>query len=142
MTVLLGFINALIFTLLGAIHLYWGVGGKWGIKKALPQNPENETVPVLSPGIVACFIVAIGLFSMGIFTLNQTQIIHINLPNLLNDYSLYAIGAIFLLRALGDFKYVGFFKSIKNTEFGRLDTQFYAPLCLYLGISSLLVKLL
>jgi Protein of unknown function (DUF3995) len=60
----------------------------------------------------------------------------------LKNFGIYAIGAIFLLRALGDFKYVGFFKSIKNTEFGRLDTQFYAPLCLYLGISSLIIKFL
>jgi hypothetical protein len=140
MTVFLGFINALIFTLIGAIHIYWGVGGKWGSKQALPQNIGAEK-PIFSPGIIACFIVAFGLFSMGFLTLNQSSIININLPSALKNYGMYAIGAIFLLRALGDFKYVGFLKRIKNTEFGELDTLFYTPLCLYLGISSFIIGL-
>ena len=141
MTNLLGITNALIFILLGAIHFYWGIGGKWGSRQALPQNLNNGT-PLFIPGIVACFGVALGLLVMAIFTLNQTSFVSLNLPNVLNQYGLYVIGAIFLLRSLGDFKYVGFFKSIKNTEFGRLDTQFYSPLCLYLGITSLLIKFL
>jgi hypothetical protein len=140
MTILLGFINALIFILLGAIHLYWGVGGKWGSKQALPQNIGTEK-PIFLPGMAACFIVAFGLFSMGFLTLNQAGIININLPIALKNYGMYAIGAIFLLRALGDFKYVGFFKRIKNTEFGELDTLFYTPLCLYLGLSSFTIVL-
>ena len=141
MTTLLGIINALIFTLLGAIHFYWGIGGKWGSTQALPQNLNNGT-PLFIPGIVACFVVALGLLGMAIFTLNQISFVSINLPNILSQYGLYIIGSIFLLRTLGDFKYVGFFKSIKNTEFGRMDTQFYSPLCLYLGITSLLIKVL
>ncbi len=91
---------------------------------------------------MACFIVAFGLWGMGILTLNQAGFINLSFPNILNQYGLYVIGSIFLLRAIGDFKYVGFFKSIKNTEFGRMDTQFYSPLCLYLGITSLLIKVL
>ena len=141
MTTLLGIINALIFILLGAIHFYWGIGGKWGSTQALPQNLNNG-VPLFIPGIVACFGVALGLLGMAVFTLNQASFISLNLPNILNQYGMYVIGAIFLLRALGDFKYVGFFKSIKNTQFGRMDTQFYSPLCLYLGITSLLIKML
>lgn len=141
MTILLGFINTIIFILLAAIHIYWGIGGKWGSKQALPQNIGREN-PVFLPGMVACFVMALGLFSMAILTLNQAEIININLPNALKNYGMYAIGVIFLLRALGDFKYVGFFKRIKNTEFGRLDTQLYAPLCLYLGITSFMIKIL
>ena len=140
MTNLLSISNALIFILLGAIHFYWGIGGKWGSTKALPQNLNNGT-PLFIPGIMACMVVALGLFGMAAFTLNQVDIL--GSRNLLKDeIGLYVIGSIFLLRAIGDFKYVGFFKSIKNTEFGRLDTQFYSPLCLYLGITSLLIKFL
>jgi Protein of unknown function (DUF3995) len=140
MTVLLGFINAGIFILLGAIHIYWGVGGKWGMKQALPQNIGTEK-PVFLPGIVACFIVALGLFSMAFLTLNQADIININLPNVLKNYGMYAIGTIFILRAIGDFKYAGFFKKIRDTEFGKLDTLFYTPLCLYLALTSFTIGL-
>ncbi|WP_307347298.1 DUF3995 domain-containing protein [Metabacillus malikii] len=41
---------------------------------------------------------------------------------------------IFFLRAIGDFKYLGFTKKIKNTNFSKYDTALYTPLCLYLGL--------
>ena len=53
-----------------------------------------------------------------------------------------AVGVVFALRALGEFKWVGFFKSVRDTRFARLDTWLYSPLCagmaaacLYLGWS-------
>jgi hypothetical protein len=49
---------------------------------------------------------------------------------------------LFILRAIGDFKYLGFFKKIKNTKFGQNDTKYFAPLCLIIGILTLLVAVL
>jgi hypothetical protein len=54
-------------------------------------------------------------------------------------FDLYPLAIVLIIRAIGDFKYVGFFKRIKNTPFARYDTQYYAPLCLYLGLSTLLI---
>jgi hypothetical protein len=44
-----------------------------------------------------------------------------------------------LARAIGEFKYVGFFKRVRDTRFARLDTLLYSPLCLLLAIGVALV---
>jgi len=38
------------------------------------------------------------------------------------------MAVVFAARAVGDFKYVGFFKSIKGTTFALWDTRVYSPL--------------
>lgn len=39
-----------------------------------------------------------------------------------------------LLRAVGDFRYVGFFKSVRDSRFATMDTWCYSPVCLALSI--------
>jgi len=36
---------------------------------------------------------------------------------------------------------VGLFKKIKDTPFSKYDTWFYIPLCLYIGLSFMLMLL-
>jgi hypothetical protein len=48
-----------------------------------------------------------------------------------------AVGVAFALRAVGEFRLVGFFKSVKGTEFAAMDTWFYSPLCLAIGAGAL-----
>ena len=45
----------------------------------------------------------------------------------------YALAAGLLARAVGEFKYVGFFKRVRGSRFARLDTLLYSPLCLLLS---------
>ncbi|MEM6843120.1 MAG: DUF3995 domain-containing protein [Bacteroidota bacterium] len=49
---------------------------------------------------------------------------------------------IFILRALGEFNYVGFFKRVKNTEFARADSRIFSPLCLGIGVIGILIQLM
>ena len=44
-----------------------------------------------------------------------------------------------IVRAIGDFKYVGFFKQRRGTRFALLDTRFYSPLALALGVGVAVV---
>jgi hypothetical protein len=37
-------------------------------------------------------------------------------------------------RAIGEFKYLGFFKRVTGSKFARLDTLLYSPLCLLLAV--------
>lgn len=39
-----------------------------------------------------------------------------------------------LLRAVGHFRLVGFFKKITGSRFARLDTMLFSPLCMALGL--------
>jgi hypothetical protein len=135
-----GLLLSLIFISLSAIHIYWAFGGKSGAAASVPTKENNK--PVIKPGAIDCFVVAIVLLSFGIFVLIKADIILLRLPNWLLNYGLWAITAIFLLRAIGEFRYVGFFKKIKTTPFGQLDTKYYSPLCLIIGVLSIILELI
>ncbi len=132
LTILIGLLLFFTFCFLSAIHIYWGLGGKWGANAAVPTKANNQKV--MNPKLVECFVVALGLLGFGLFILITAQILSFNLPNWLMKYGLWTISTIFILRAIGEFKYVGFFKKIKLTQFGQLDTKYYSPLCLVIGL--------
>jgi Protein of unknown function (DUF3995) len=140
MTIVLATINAAILLIISLLHFYWGFGGRWGMAQSLPTNEQGETV--LKPDAVACFVVAIGLMCMSVYVFGFSKMINLPLPNLVTKYSIWVIAFIFLARAIGDFKYAGFNKKIKTTRFAELDTRYYAPLCLYLGLTSVLIALI
>jgi hypothetical protein len=50
-----------------------------------------------------------------------------------------AIAIIFLIRAIGDFRYVGFLKKIKNTKFAKKDTKYYSPLCSLISVLAFII---
>jgi len=128
-------INALIFTLLGGIHLYWMVGGRWGLAQALPTKPDGE-VRMLNPGPLACVAVALGLLGFAAYCASLGLDFSLGLPLGAEKWGVWVLAGVFLLRTVGDFRYCGFFRKIKETEFGRMDRRWYTPLCLYLGLSS------
>jgi hypothetical protein len=127
----------LIFLFLSLIHFYWAFGGKWATQGVYP-TPDDKTPP-RNPGIIATLLVAIALFGFGIFYLIKCEILSFQLPQIIDKYGLWILIAIFTLRAIGDFKYLGFFKKIKNTKFGQNDTKYFAPLCLIIGFLTLLI---
>jgi Protein of unknown function (DUF3995) len=140
MTIIFSIINATILLIISLLHFYWGFGGRWGMAQSLPTNEQGETV--LKPDAMACFVVAIGLMCMSIYVFGFTKMINLPLPYVVSKYGIWVIAFIFLARAIGDFKYAGFSKKIKTTRFAELDTRYYAPLCLYLGLTSILIALI
>lgn len=46
----------------------------------------------------------------------------------------YALSFGLLARAIGEFKYLGFFKRVHGSRFARLDSLVYSPLCLLLAL--------
>jgi Protein of unknown function (DUF3995) len=130
-------INITLLLLLAMIHIYWGFGGKLALKNALPTNLQDNGKVLFQPSMFATFVVAFGLLVMAYILVVDTHIFALKLPISIQNYGLKIIAAIFILRAIGDFKYVGFFKKIKVTEFGQMDSKFYSPFCFYLGVSTL-----
>lgn len=128
----------IIFLVLSIIHFYWAFGGRWGYDTALPTKENNEKL--IQPAFLECIVVGGGLLSFGLIVLQKGKIISLLDWNWLNQYSLWIIIFIFLARAIGEFKYVGFFKKVKNTEFGKMDTKFYSPLCLFISILAIILE--
>jgi hypothetical protein len=135
-----GVINAVILLALSIIHIYWAVGGKWGFNHALPTNVEGKRI--LNPRKIECIIVAGGLFTFAFYYVIRVGVISVSLPEWLNNYGGWIISAIFALRAFGDFKYVGFTKRIKNTDFAKRDTLYFSPLCVFLALTGIIIEIM
>ena len=137
---LIAIILFLIFLFISFIHFYWAFGGKWGSDAVLPTKDDNNT-KVLNPTILITLIVAFGLLGFGLFILNTAGLIHFYIPQWHNKYGLWIIASIFALRAIGDFNYVGFFKKIKRTKFGKNDTKYFSSFCLTISILAIILEL-
>jgi hypothetical protein len=120
-----------IFSVLAGLHLYWAAGGRWGIEHAAPVNERGKKF--LNTGVAACLIVAAGLALFGAY--------YLILPSGMLAIMGWIIPFIFLIRAIGDFRYVGFSKKVKSSTFAELDTKFFSPLCLMIAALGITIKL-
>ncbi len=137
---ILSFILACVCLALSALHLFWVFGGQWGFDNALPTLPNGDRV--LNPRKVETFLVSLGLLLFSNIYLITTGIGLIALPHVIADYGTWIIPGIFFLRTVGDFKYVGIFRSVKGTEFATYDTRYFTPLCAFLSLSGFIVAAL
>lgn len=127
---------AIVFASLSGLHVFWAFGYTWGLEAAVPQQSNTQTEKALNPGPVACGIVAVGLALFSLFYANQV----LNLPLLFSESIEAAMGygipSIFALRVIGEFKYVGLFKKVKDTTFAAMDTAYYIPLCIGIALGG------
>jgi Protein of unknown function (DUF3995) len=136
--------NTLILLAISGIHFFWAFGGRWGVDAAIPTSQDGKKT--LSPDIFATLVVAFGILAMALLHLEKIQMggipcLGLPIPAWINAYGLKIISGIFLIRAIGEFRYVGFFKKIKNTKFANLDTKYYSPLCLILSVNAFITAL-
>ncbi len=127
-------IVALILVALTLLHVYWGIVGVSGRSAALP---EVDGKPTFQPSRLACFAVASALTVAALLIAWRGGLVPSPLPGLVATIGTAGVGAVFVLRAIGDFRLVGFFKRIRGTPFAVWDTRLFSPLCLALGLSSL-----
>jgi len=136
--ILLAYLNFTVLLLLSLIHFSWGLGGKWGFEAALPTKEDGERV--LNPKPLDSLVVGFGLLFFASFHFVRVGIVELPLPSWMMQSGLWVIGAVFLLRAMGDFKYIGFFKKVTSTPFAEKDSKFYSPLCLGIGVVAVVVE--
>ncbi|MFA9457559.1 DUF3995 domain-containing protein [Halalkalibacter sp. AB-rgal2] len=126
-------------TFISFIHFYWLFGGRRGLTAVLPEKKEGGAL--FTPRLIETFIVAFGLLLVGFMLLVQFGAIPFLQPNILSKVFCIIFTFVFFLRAIGDFKYLGFTKKMNDSVFAKYDTRYYSPLCLYLAITLLLVWL-
>ncbi|MEQ9467653.1 MAG: DUF3995 domain-containing protein [Ekhidna sp.] len=120
---ILGAILFSIFLVLSLLHISWALGNSWGFEASIPTKESGE--PVLHPKKIDSLVVGIGLLLFGIFYLIKSGIIGFDLPGWVLSTVGWLIPIIFLMRSIGDFRYVGFFKknqihSVRKARFGIL----------------------
>ena len=130
-------INTVIFLLLSALHFYWAMGGTLWYEEVLPTNSKGTSR--LNPSTAASLIIAIGLLLLAFITAGNQGVFDTCTKRKYFQYGALAIAIIFSLRAIGDFKFIGFFKTVKTTKFGINDTLIFSPLCLIIALLSLFI---
>ncbi len=130
-------INTAIFILLSILHFYWACGGKRWYDDVLPTSSNG--LHKMQPGTGAGLVVAFGLLLLALITAGNHGLFDTYIRRKYFRYGALIIAIIFLLRAIGDFKFIGFFKKVRLTRFGINDTQFFSPLCLFIALCSVLI---
>lgn len=114
------------------LHAYWALRGAASLRFAIP---EHGGAPVLTPGRLATSLVAFALLAASLLVAAQAADLAIFLPRGLVTSGCWALAIVFLVRTIGDFRFVGLFKAVKDTPFALCDTAAYTPLCLLLGLT-------
>ena len=131
---LIGITLGVVFAFLSALHVYWALGGKWGSAATVPLIDGK---PTFTPTRCMTLLVAAALMSAALVVLTRANVIFTWVPAWASQWASAVLGIIFVVRSIGDFRWVGFFKSVRNTTFALWDTWLYSPLCLILGLSTL-----
>lgn len=140
LTILFSIVDGIILLMIGFLHFYWAFGGKIGFQSAIPTTSKGE--PVMHPRWIESSVVGFMLLIFATYYLLNIGIFSFSLPSWITNYLGWIIASLFLLRAIGDFKYVGFFKKIRNTYFSKMDSRYYAPLCFFIALIGFIVELL
>lgn len=136
--ILAGALVFIIFTIIGALHIYWAIGGRWGVKNVIP---EKNGKPLFEAGKVITSILGVVFFCCGLMVAFSSGLILAPLPGWMVNWSAFGLAFALGARAIGDFHYVGFFKTTKGTGFSSWDTKLYSPLCAVLSVLTLLAIL-
>ncbi|HEY2350709.1 MAG TPA: DUF3995 domain-containing protein [Puia sp.] len=116
-----------IFLFLSGLHVYWGLGGKWGKAAAVPAKANGAKR--INPSAFDCYVVAFLLLGAWFFVLVKSRLLLFDWPGWLLHTGSWILITLFAARAIGEFRYIGFFKKVKSSKFARLDTKYYSPLC-------------
>lgn len=122
------------FIFLAGLHLYWAAGREAFAAEVLPMHPNGTFL--FQPGPISTIVVAFILLGFAFITIGNSGVTDHLLERKYIHFGTLSIAAIFLVRALGDFKYIGFFKRIKGTAFARKDTVLYSPFSLLIAVIS------
>jgi hypothetical protein len=87
-------------------------------------------------------LVSVVVLALALITLGNKGLFDKYFSRKLFSRGALVIAVVLLLRAIGDFRFVGFFKTVKDTRFAVNDTYIFSPLCLILAILSLYIFLL
>ncbi len=134
-----------VFAALGLAHVFWAMGVRLGGDALIPRLPSADGTggsrPAFTPSATATLAVAAALFAVAAMVGLRAGFFAtpLNHPALRATIGLVAL-AMFI-RAVGDFRLVGFFKRIKGSSFARMDSWVYSPLCVALGLGLAAVAL-
>jgi hypothetical protein len=123
-------LTATLFVVLSLWHFYMAGRPMSGESAAVPSAGGK---PLFVPSKRSTLAVGIVLALFAGLVATTAGFVSVGLPQVILVWLSYALAAGLLLRAIGEFKYLGFFKRVRDSQFARMDTWVYSPLCLLLA---------
>jgi len=120
----------LVFAVLALWHFYMALAPAAGLSSAVPSVRGK---PLFVPSAGATAAVGIALASCAALVAATAGLLPLGLPRLALVWLCYGLALGLLARAVGEFRYVGFFKRVRDSRFAKLDSLVYSPLCLLLS---------
>ena len=123
----------LVAGVLGALalaHFFWAFGGAGGFDAAIPQHNGK---PVFTPHPIATALVGCALLVAAAIVLGRIGFWGATWPRWIFQFGTWGLAGMFLLRGIGDFRYIGLFRRVRDTRFARWDARLFTPLCLLLA---------
>ena len=125
-----------IFAALAGLHVVWALRGAAGVEGFVPTDAGR---PVLTPGPLASLLVGAALTAAGLVTTCRAGLFCAGLPPWMARVGIWIIALTFAARAVGEFRYVGFFKRVRGTRFAQRDTWIFSPLCVLIALMAAVV---
>jgi hypothetical protein len=132
----IAFAVCLAFIAIALWHVHMARATTIGVSGAVPTVDGK---PLFTPSRKATLAVAVVLLLFAALVASTAGLIATGLPPVLLRWLSYALAAGLLARAIGDFRYLGFFKRVRGSRFATLDSWVYSPICLLLAIGVALV---
>src|SRR5258708_28352351 len=126
-------VTGVIFLFLSALHIYWACGGRWGSQVTVPNKGGR---PLFTPSVRATVIVALLLLMAATILLLRIRVPSNATLEFITRCGAWVLTAVFVLRATGDFHWIGFFKTVHDGGFAPVDTWGYLPPCPLLAPGS------
>ena len=138
MTAMLPFVVSGVFLVLGLWHVSMAVSSSRGAPGETAAVPSVIGKPLFVPSTRATLAVAAGLTLFAALVLATAGILTTGIPRTVLVWLSYTLAAGLLVRAVGEFRYLGFFKKVRGSRFATMDTLVYSPLCVLLafGVST------
>ena len=122
---------AAILGALSLLHVYWALGGRWASAYTVPTISGRR---MFDPTPLATWVVAALLAMAVVLVVGKAGWIETGPLPLMFDVGVWGLSLVFLLRAVGNLRSFGFFKTVKGTPFAQWDTLLYSPLCMLLAL--------
>jgi hypothetical protein len=131
-------LGAAILLMAAVLHVYWALGGNVG---QFVSAPELSGRPVFHLPRYSNALVAVGLLAGALALAARSGALGSAVRTPVTAYAARVMAIGFALRALGDFHFLGFFKSVRGTPFAYYDTWFYCPLFICLAVMCAMASL-
>src|ERR1051325_2280880 len=115
----LAIVTTLVLASLALLHVFWAAAGRWAMASVIPSESGR---PTFTPSPAVMLAVAAALAAAAALTLGATGALRAIAPPWFVRIGLGTLAGVFLLRAVGDFRLLGFTKRVRGTAFARMDT--------------------